>query len=103
MIMLTHFFFFSPAVLILSSNMQLVCSCFCSVLPVLQALSLCINGISESAAVLPEHRRIHCVIWSASLDTGVDIDFLPEDLCLCVDDRRMKPTHFSTFFVVFEG
>lgn len=86
---------FHPAVLIsLVKRAAFLRSCFHPIVPVLQALSLRVSGISESAPVLPECRCTHPVICSSSrADTG-DIRFLPEGLSLCVCDRRVKPAGF---------
>lgn len=69
MIMLTHF---SPLLqyYFLSSNVQFARSSSYPILPVLQALSLCINGMSS----IP---RIQKICGSSLIDTVVDIYFFP--------------------------
>lgn len=84
--------FFSPLqYLFLSSNVKFSCSCSYPILPVLQALSLCINGISS----IPILQKI---CGSSLIDTVVDIYFFPEDLRLCSEDKGCQFIPILTYF-----
>lgn len=93
MIMLTHFPLLQHE--ILSSNVPFACSCSYPILPVLQALSLCINGMSS----IP---RIQKICGSSLIDTVVDFYFFPEDLRPCVSiigKEKLPVSPYSGLFL----